>query len=161
MIMTNETAIINQDLLLQEFEQMRQTIRGLVSVIKKQDTRLYALEGAMASVPTMSREEILLERYTISSKVNRSINATPRAVAYAAHLYYIKQIPAMRISESGLLSQSKMYGLSLWSKQHLLDFCDVNDVRDVYLNGVEETEQKELMPKFELYQAYLDKVRSA
>ena len=146
--------------LLKEFEQMRHTIKSLLGVIKKQDARITTLEATVASVPTMSREEVLLDRYTASSKTNRAVNADPRIIAFAAHLYYIKQVPAMRICESGLLSQSKMHGLSQWSKQHLLDFCDINSVKDVYLDGLDEAEAKELMPNYALYQAYLDKVRS-
>lgn len=147
------------DTMLKEFGQMRHTIKGLLSIIKKQDARITTLEATVASVPTMSREEVLLDRYTASSKTNRTVNADPKAVAFAAHLYYIKQVPAMRISDSGLLSQSKMHGLSCWGKQHLLDFCDINNVKYVYLDGLDDAEAKELMPNYELYQAYLDKVR--
>ena len=158
--MTIETTTHDTEALLNEFASMRNTIKGLLYVIKKQDARLITLEATMASVPTMSREEVLLDRYTASSKTNRAVNADPRTVAFAAHLFYIKQLPAMRISESGLLSQSKMHGLSQWSKQHLLDFCDINSVKDVYLDGLDEVEAKELMPNYDLYQAYMYKVRS-
>ena len=158
--MTIETTTHDTEALLKEFEQMRHTIKGLLYVIKKHDARITTLEATMASVPTMSREEVLLDRYTASSKTNRGVNADPKVVAFAAHLFYIKQLPAMRISESGLLSQSKMHGLSQWSKQHLLDFCDINNVKTVYLDGLDEVEAKELMPNYDLYQAYMYKVRS-
>ena len=156
-IMTADTTMADLE---HEFTQMRNTIKGLLTVIKQQDARITTLEATLASVPTMSREEVLLDRYTTSSKVNRAVNADPEIVAFAAHLFYIKQIPAMRISESGLLSQSKMYGLSQWSKQHLLDYCEVNDVKDIYLNGLDEDKARELMPQYDLYQEYLAKTRN-
>ena len=158
--MTIETTTHDTEALLNEFASMRNTIKGLLYVIKKHDARITTLEATLSSVPTMSREEVLLDRYTASSKTNRAVNADPKVVAFAAHLFYIKQLPAMRISESGLLSQSKMHGLSQWSKQHLLDFCDINSVKDVYLDGLDEAKAKELMPNYELFQAYIDKVRS-
>ena len=158
--MTIETTTHDTEALLNEFASMRNTIKGLLYVIKKHDARITTLEATMSSVPTMSREEVLLDRYTASSKTNRAVNADPKVVAFAAHLFYIKQLPAMRISESGLLSQSKMHGLSQWSKQHLLDFCDINSVKDVYLDGLDEAKAEELMPNYELFQAYIDKVRS-
>ena len=158
--MTIETTTPDAEALLNEFASMRNTIKGLLYVIKKHDARITTLEATLASVPTMSREEVLLDRYTASSKTNRAVNADPKVVAFAAHLFYIKQLPAMRISESGLLSQSKMHGLSQWSKQHLLDFCDIHSVKSVYLDGLDEAKAEELMPNYELFQAYIDKVRS-
>ena len=158
--MTIETTTHDTEALLNEFASMRNTIKGLLYVIKKHDARITTLEATLSSVPTMSREEVLLDRYTASSKTNRAVNADPKVVAFAAHLFYIKQLPAMRISESGLLSQSKMHGLSQWSKQHLLDFCDIHSVKSVYLDGLDEAKAEELMPNYELFQAYIDKVRS-
>lgn len=172
---------IAPDALLNEFSQMRNTIRGLLDLIKKQDAcikeqeartkeqdahikeqeaRINEIEDTLASMPTVSQEDAVLDRYTTSSKLNRSVNAQPIAIALAAHLLYVKHIPAMRISESGLLSQSKMHGLSQWSRQHLLDFCVVNNVKDVYLNGLGEAEARKLMPHYDLYQAYIEKIRN-
>lgn len=142
--------------LLQEFSNMRSTIHSLVQVIKKYDERIKTLEGKTADVEIKTAEQILLDRYTASSTNNRNLNADPRAVAFAAHLYHVKQVPAVRISSYGLLSQSKMHGLSTWDNQHLLDYCELNGVTDVYKNGVSGKEAKGLMTDWAGMKEYLD-----
>lgn len=103
-----------------------------------------------------TQEQILLDRYTASSLKNRNVNADAKAVAFAAHLYHVKQVPAVRISKYGLLSQSKMHGLSTWDNQHLIDFCELNDVTAIYQNGVSDTEAKGLMSDWAGMRDYLD-----
>lgn len=131
--------------LQQEFDQMRNTIAGLVQLVKKYDERIKVLEAKTADVPFKTAEQILLDRYTASSQTNRNLNADPKAVAFAAHLYYVKQVPAVRISSYGLLSQSKMHGLSTWDDQHLIDFCELNGVIDIYQNGLSDRDANALM----------------
>lgn len=149
----NETELLTE--LLTEFGGMRSIIANLVQVIKKYDERIKVLEMKLADTPLKTPEQILLDRYTASSLKNRNLNADPKAVAYAAHLYYIKQVPAVRISSYGLLSQSKMHGLSTWDNQHLLDFCELNGVTDIYQNGVSDSEAKGLMTDWAGMKDYL------
>lgn len=143
--------------LLQEFANMRKTLAQFVQLIKQQDERIKVLETKLEQVPALTNEQVLLDRYTLSSKTNRNLDADPRIVALSAHLYYIKQIPAVRISKSGLLSQSKMHGLTSWDKQHLLDFCELNSVSDIYLNGLPDDEVKAMMSNPDFFQEYLDR----
>ena len=131
--------------LMQEFASMRNTMANLLRVIKHYDERIKLLEAKTADVEVKTEQQRLLDRYTASSLKNRSLNADPKVVAFAAHLYHIKQVPAVRISTHGLLSQSKMHGLSTWDNQHLTDFCELNGVIDIYRNGVSDTEAKRLM----------------
>ena len=130
--------------LLAEFASMRSTMAKFIQLIKQQDERIKVLEMKLADTPLKTPEQVLLDRYTASSLRNRNLNADPKAVAFAAHLYHLKQVPAMRISKHGLLSQSKMHGLSAWDSQHLADFCTLNGVIDIYKNGVSDTEAREL-----------------
>ena len=136
---------MKDDNLLNEFASMRNTMAKFIQLIKQQDERIRVLEMKLADTPVKTPEQVLLDRYTASSLKNRNLNADPKVVAFAAHLYHIKQVPAVRISSYGLLSQSKMHGLSTWDNQHLTDFCELNGVTDIYRNGVSDAEAKRLM----------------
>lgn len=143
--------------LLQEFASMRNTLAQFVQVIKHQNERIGVLEAKLAQLPELTGEQVLLDRYTASSLKNRNLDADAKVIALSAHLYYIKQVPAVRISKSGLLSQSKMHGLTSWGKQHLIDFCELNGVSDIYLNGLPLDDIKAMMPNPDFYQEYLDR----
>lgn len=143
--------------LLQEFASMRNTLAQFVQVIKRQDDRIRVLETKLEQVPQLTGEQVLLDRYTLSSQTNRALDADAKVIALSAHLYYIKQVPAVRISKSGLLSQSKMHGLTSWAKQHLIDFCALNGVSDIYLHGLPLAEIKAMMSNPDFYQEYLDR----
>lgn len=143
--------------LLQEFASMRNTLAQFVQVIKRQDDRIRVLETKLEQVPQLTGEQVLLDRYTLSSQTNRALDADAKVIALSAHLYYIKQVPAVRISKSGLLSQSKMHGLTSWDKQHLIDFCELNGVSDIYLHGLPLDEIKAMMANPDFYQEYLDR----
>lgn len=137
-----------------ELDSLKNTITNLVALIKKHDERIRELEDK-AATPTTPAEPSLLDRYTISSTKNRTVNANPKAIAYAAHLYYIKNIPASRISKHGLLSQSKMHGLSTWDRQYLLDYCELNGVMDIYNNGVSDELATQLVADYNGLKAYI------
>ena len=157
--MNDETMSANggeQSELLNDFANMRNTMAKFIQLIKQQDERIKVLEMKLADTPLKTPEQILLDRYTSSSLKNRNLNADPKVVAFAAHLYHIKQIPAVRISSYGLLSQSKMHGLSTWDNQHLMDFCALNGVTDIYQNGVSDTVAKGLMTNWAGMKDYLD-----
>lgn len=157
--MKDETMSANdseQTELLNELASMRNTLANFIQLIKRQNERIQVLEMKLADTPLKTPEQILLDRYTASSKTNRSLNADPKAVAFAAHLYHIKQVPAVRISTHGLLSQSKMHGLSTWDNQHLIDFCELNGVTDIYQNGLSDRDASMLMTDWAGMQDYLD-----
>lgn len=143
--------------LLQEFASMRNTLAQFVQVIKHQNERIQVLETKLEQVPQLTGEQVLLDRYTLSSQTNRALDADAKVIALSAHLYYIKQVPAVRISKSGLLSQSKMHGLTSWDKQHLIDFCELNGVSDIYLHGLPLDEIKAMMSNPDFYQEYIDR----
>ena len=149
--------------LLNELASMRGTLSNFIQLIKQQseriselDERIQVLEMKLADTPLKTPGQILLDRYTLSSKTNRNLNADPKAVALAAHLYHIKQVPAVRISSYGLLSQSKMHGLTSWDNQHLMDFCELNDVTDIYKSGLSDRDASMLMIDYTGMQDYLD-----
>ena len=147
---------MNDNELLNDFTNMRNTMAKFIQLIKQQDERIKVLEMKLADTPLKTPEQILLDRYTASSLKNRNLNADPKVVAFATHLYHIKQVPAVRISSYGLLSQSKMHGLSTWDNQHLMDFCELNGVTDIYQHGVSDTVAKGLMTNWAGMKDYLD-----
>ena len=152
--------------LLKEFEQMRNTLMTFVQLLKKQDEyikeqdrRLVELESRLQGVVLPSPEQALLDRFTESSKHNRNLNEIPQKIALAAHLAHIKQVPNMRISECGLMSQSKLHGLGQWTSQHLMDYCTINNVLDIYEHGLPDAEVKNLLPAggYDKLKAYLER----
>ena len=152
--------------LLKEFEQMRNTLMTFVQLLKKQDEyikeqdrRLVELESRLQGVVLPSPEQALLDRFTESSKHNRNLNEIPQKIALAAHLSHIKQVPNMRISECGLMSQSKLHGLGQWTSQHLMDYCTINNVLEIYENGLPDAEVKNLLPAggYDKFKAYLER----
>ena len=152
--------------LLKEFEQMRNTLMTFVQLLKKQDEyikeqdrRLVELESRLQGVVLPSPEQALLDRFTESSKHNRNLNEIPQKIALAAHLAHIKQVPNMRISECGLMSQSKLHGLGQWTSQHLMDYCTINNVLEIYENGLPDAEVKTLLPAggYDKLKAYLER----
>ena len=152
--------------LLKEFEQMRNTLMTFVQLLKKQDEyikeqdrRLVELESRLQGVILPSPEQALLDRFTESSKHNRNLNEIPQKIALAAHLSHIKQVPNMRISECGLMSQSKLHGLGQWTSQHLMDYCTINNVLEIYENGLPDAEIKNLLPAggYDKLKAYLER----
>lgn len=146
----NKNPEITPDL-VQEFASMRNTMAKFIQLIKQQDDRIRVLEAKLEQVPQLTGEQVLLDRYTLSSQTNRTLDADAKVIALSAHLYYIKQVPAVRISKSGLLSQSKMHGLTSWDKQHLIDFCELNGVSDIYLNGLPPDDVKAMMSNPEVF----------
>jgi len=140
---------------INELDSLKNTITNLVSLIKKQDNRIRTLEDMTTELQTKLNEQPLLDRYTVHSTKNRTVNASPKVIAYAAHLYYIKHIPASRISKHGLLSQSKMHGLSTWDRQYLLDYCELNGVMDIYNNGVSDELAKQLVTDYKGLNEYI------
>ena len=147
---------MRDDTLLTEFAGMRDTLANFIQLIKHYDERIKLLEAKTAGVEVKTEQQRLLDRYTASSLKNRNLNADAKVIALSAHLYYVKQIPAVRISKSGLLSQSKMHGLTSWDNQHLIDFCALNGVSDIYQNGVSDTVAKVLMADWDGMRDYLD-----
>lgn len=101
-------------------------------------------------------QDVALARYTDNARKYRKVSAPPEVIAQAAHLYYIKGVPGIHIVECGLITQSKFYAILKWSKTHLMDYCRVNDVTDIYTNGLPEARFAELAPNSEIVKHYLD-----
>lgn len=151
--------------LLTEFEQMRTTLNSFVGLLKKQndkinmlDKRVIELEAKLQGAVLPNEEQALLARFNESSKTNRNLNEAPQRIAMAAYLSHVHQVPNTRIAECGLLSASKMHGLTHWQAQHLLDYCEISGVIDIYRHGLSEPQLRNLLTGdgYHKLRAYLD-----
>lgn len=145
----NDETVTNTDNqhCLAELEKMRAMMSKLVLIVKQQNEKIEAIESKL-SQDTLSADTGISRRYDKGKKSNRTIKAAPNVIAYAAHLYFYKQISARKIAESGLLSQSKMQGLTTWDSQYLHDFCELKGVSDILLNGLEPKEAHKIVPMY-------------
>lgn len=139
-----------------ELASMRATLAQFIQLIKQMDERIKTVEQKLVDLPVLSEHEKTITRFTASSTINRAINATPQAIAYAGHLYHVLNVPALRIYKYGILPQSKMHGLTTWDKQHLLDYCYVNDVMDIYEKGLPLNDVVKLTDMAQELFTYLD-----
>lgn len=139
---------------------MGKTLATFVEVIKYHNARLDGLEAKLAEPPetnatASTQPQNVAERYLSSCQRNRRMIAAPVAIAYAAHLHFIKRVPAKRIIQHGVLSQFHMYTLRAWETQHLLDYCEVHGVSHVYHQGLPESEAKKYTKDWEGLCAYI------
>lgn len=148
--------LLEFDAMRTELEGMRGTMAGFIKLIKQQDNRIVELESKLALYKLPDPDTALVNRLAVSSTRNRTLTDPPHVIAYAAHLRRFKGIPAQRIYKAGLLSQSKLHGLDKWENQHLLDFCELHDVMDVYLNGLSDSQAREIVPNYDDLKAYID-----
>lgn len=135
-----------QDELLDEFASMRNTLMLLVQLIKQQDERIKELEESKGDTNNAFNRVDVLQRFSESAKQYKHTKLDPWRVALVAHLSLIKQLPVATIVNTGLTSKWKLDIVLNWDTQHLLDFCVLNDVSDVYENGLPLYKLREYLP---------------
>lgn len=143
---TDNTPAPNHTPAIPELEQIKKTLSTLAALVREQNERLTALEQAAADNPALTPKQAALQRYQLSSKDNRTINARPVAIALAAHLMHFKSVPTTTVFQSGLLPQGKAYALRLWAPQHLQDYCAINDQTAVLEQGMTLEQMQEGLP---------------
>ena len=72
----------------------------------------------------------------------RRIRAEPALVCLCAHLMYVRDIPARRLYDNGVMSQSKVIGLAKWSASYALDFAELHGLTGMLKHG--ETDEARL-----------------
>lgn len=153
--------------LLEEFENMRNTLQKFTELIKqqhdtvlKQGGRIAALEAKLADVVFPTHEQALAKRYADSKRRNRTITALPQEIALAAHFIRVKHLPNMAVARTHLLSPNKLQGLKNWETQHLMDYCELHNVADIYEHGLDDGEIQKLLPR-EGYEYYLSHIKES
>ena len=135
-----------QDALLNEFASMRNTLANMIQLIKQQDERIKALEESQAENNAEQNRARLLRRYSENLSQHKPVRLDPWQVALVAHLSIIKQLPATTIVNTGLASKWKLHTVLSWDIQHLLDYCELNDVIDIYEHGLSIYKLREYLP---------------
>jgi hypothetical protein len=71
----------------------------------------------------------------------RRIRAEPALVCLCAHLMYVRDIPARRLYDNGIMSQSKVIGLAKWSASYALDFAELHGLTGLLKHGETDPER--------------------
>lgn len=121
--------------------------RQLLAHIRKLYAEIEALKAAHddASVAArvVARRAELRERLHKNEMAGiRRIRASPELVCLCAHLMYARDIPARRLYDNGIMSQSKVVGLAKWSASYALDFAELHGLTGLLKHG--ETDEARL-----------------
>ena len=117
--------------------------RQLLAHIRKLYAEIEALkdahDDARIAARAIARRAELRERL---HKNIRRIRAEPALVCLCAHLMYARDIPARRLYDNGIMSQSKVIGLAKWSASYALDFAELHGLTGLLKHG--ETDEARL-----------------
>lgn len=117
--------------------------RQLLAHIRKLYAEIEALkdahDDARIAARAIARRAELRERL---HKNIRRIRAEPALVCLCAHLMYARDIPARRLYDNGIMSQSKVVGLAKWSASYALDFAELHGMTGLLKHG--ETDEARL-----------------
>lgn len=117
--------------------------RQLLAHIRKLYAEIDALkdvhdDDAAIAARVVARRAELRERL---HKNIRRIRAEPALVCLCAHLMYARDIPARRLYDNGIMSQSKVVGLAKWSASYAMDFAELHGLTRLLRNGETDLEQ--------------------
>ena len=117
--------------------------RQLLAHIRKLYAEIESLkdahDDARIAARAIARRAELRERL---HKNIRRIRAEPALVCLCAHLMYVRDIPARRLYDNGIMSQSKVIGLAKWSASYALDFAELHGLTGLLKHG--ETDEARL-----------------
>lgn len=146
-----------------DVDEMRNTVASFLELIKAltnkielQDAYIKELQDKLANVPSVDYDKLRLTRFQESSKRNRNIDAPPEVVAFCLYLLTAKQIPAARLANSGLLTNSRANGLAQWEAQHAADYVAINNVEDIYTHGLTPAQARTITPNYDVIKPFLE-----
>lgn len=97
-----------------------------------------AHDDARIAARAIARRAELRERLR---KNIRRIRAEPALVCLCAHLMYARDIPARRLYDNGIMSQSKVVGLAKWSASYAMDFAELHGLTRLLRDGETDPER--------------------
>lgn len=114
--------------------------RQLLAHIRKLYAEIEALKAvhddASVAARVVARRAELRERLHKNEMAGiRRIRAEPALVCLCAHLMYVRDIPARRLYDNGIMSQSKVVGLAKWSASYALDFAELHGLAGLLKHG--------------------------
>lgn len=116
--------------------------RQLLAHIRKLYAEIEGLKDAHDDASVASR--VVARRAELRERLHgtRRIRAEPALVCLCAHLMYVRDIPARRLYDNGVMSQSKVIGLAKWSASYALDFAELHGLTGMLKYG--ETDEARL-----------------
>lgn len=120
--------------------------RQLLAHIRKLYAEIESLkdahDDARIAARAIARRAKLRERLHKNELAGiRRIRAEPALVCLCAHLMYVRDIPARRLYDNGIMSQSKVIGLAKWSASYALDFAELHGLAGLLKHGETDPEQ--------------------
>lgn len=109
--------------------------RQLLAHIRKLYAEIEALKDAHDDARIAARA--IARRAELRERLHgtRRIRAEPALVCLCAHLMYVRDIPARRLYDNGIMSQSKVIGLAKWSASYALDFAELHGLTGILKHG--------------------------
>lgn len=110
--------------------------RQLLAHIRKLYAEIDALKDALDDAAIAAR--VVARRAELRQRLHkniRRIRAEPALVCLCAHLMYVRDIPARRLYDNGIMSQSKVIGLAKWSASYALDFAELHGLTGILKHG--------------------------
>ena len=116
--------------------------RQLLAHIRKLYAEIDALKDAHDDARIAARA--IARRAELRERLHgtRRIRAEPALVCLCAHLMYVRDIPARRLYDNGIMSQSKVIGLAKWSASYAMDFAELHGLTGLLKHG--ETDEARL-----------------
>lgn len=109
--------------------------RQLLAHIRKLYAEIEALKDTHDDASVASR--VVARRAELRERLHgtRRIRAEPALVCLCAHLMYVRDIPARRLYDNGVMSQSKVIGLAKWSASYAMDFAELHGLTGLLKHG--------------------------
>ena len=109
--------------------------RQLLAHIRKLYAEIEALKDAHDDARIAARA--IARRAELRERLHgtRRIRAEPALVCLCAHLMYVRDIPARRLYDNGIMSQSKVIGLAKWSASYAMDFAELHGLTGLLKHG--------------------------
>lgn len=134
--------------------------RQLLAHIRKLYAEIDSLKAAHDDASVAAR--VVARRAELRERLHgtRRIRAEPALVCLCAHLMYVRDIPARRLYDNGIMSQSKVIGLAKWSASYALDFAELHGLTGLLKHGeTDEARLAEIITDPEAASACLDLMR--
>lgn len=109
--------------------------RQLLAHIRKLYAEIEALKDAHDDARIAARA--IARRAELRERLHgtRRVRAEPALVCLCAHLMYVRDIPARRLYDNGIMSQSKVIGLAKWSASYAMDFAELHGLTGLLKHG--------------------------
>lgn len=135
-----DTKIIDNAAMQAEMLKLQGMMTNLVSAVKLMRDEITALQDRCKELEALTQPQ----RIRIKKRVYRTLKGEPIRIITAGWLYHVCGIPSRTIWQAGVLTESKMFGLSHWDYPHLRAYAKAHGLADRLDRGFTEVEVREL-----------------